>query len=94
VGLAQAYAAQGRDSEARNVLAELEELSGKQYVPAHMVAIVYAALGEKDEAFLWLEKDYQIRDAELVWINIEPGFDPLRDDPRFQELLRRMNFPQ
>jgi TolB-like protein/Flp pilus assembly protein TadD len=94
VGLAQAYAAQGRSAEARKLLEELEELSKQRYVPAHRTALVYAALGEKDQAFLWLEKDYQIRDAELVWINVDPGYDNLRSDPRFQDLLRRMNFPE
>jgi hypothetical protein len=59
-----------------------------------MIAIVYTALGERDHALLWLEKDFQIKDAALVWINVDPGHDNLRTDPRFQDLVRRMNFPE
>ncbi len=54
-------------------------------------AVRYASLSEKDQPFEWLEKAYEGRDAGLIFINVEPQFDPLRDDPRFQDLLLWMN---
>ncbi len=58
------------------------------------VAAVYAELGEVDAAFEWLEKAYERRSLELTWIRVNPIFDPLRSDPRFQDLLRRIGFPE
>jgi TolB-like protein/DNA-binding winged helix-turn-helix (wHTH) protein/Tfp pilus assembly protein PilF len=59
----------------------------------YFLAIAYTNLGETDKAFQWLERMYNIHDPRLLQINAEPGLDPLRKDPRFQDLLRRMNFP-
>ena len=53
-----------------------------------------AALGQDDQAFAWLEKAYEARDPALVWANVDPGFDNLRPDPRFRDLLRRMNLAE
>ena len=64
------------------------------YVPPTLVAESYAYAGEKDRALDWFEKAYQERDSQLVYINVAPDLDPLRSDPRFQSLLRRMNFPE
>jgi serine/threonine-protein kinase len=89
--LAQVYAAAGRVAEAQTLLAELETLSNEEYVPPHLIALVYAALGLDDQAFAWLEKAYEIRDAALIWANVNPGFDSLRSDPRFDDLLERMD---
>ena len=58
------------------------------------IALVYASLGDKDQAFECLEKAYEERNAWLVALRVDPMFDPLRSDPRFQDLVRRMNFPQ
>ncbi len=58
------------------------------------MAFVYAALGEADAAFEWLERAYQGRSLLLTTIRVDPGFDPLRSDPRFQDLLRRIGFPE
>jgi hypothetical protein len=55
--------------------------------------MIHAALGENDEAMVWLEKAYQEREVQLVRAKVDPRFDPLRKDPDFQALLRRMNFP-
>jgi hypothetical protein len=55
------------------------------------IGAVYAFLGEKDQAFEWLEKAYQERTSRPPWIKVDPRFDPLRSDPRFQDLLSRMN---
>jgi tetratricopeptide (TPR) repeat protein len=87
--LGYALGAAGRRAEAQKVLDRLNELSKHKYVPAADVARVYSGLGEKDKAFDWLEKGYEER--SLGPIKIEPIFDPLRSDPRFQDLLRRMN---
>jgi serine/threonine-protein kinase len=58
------------------------------------MASLYTALGEKAQALAWLEGGYEQRDAWLVELKAWPWFDPLRDEPRFQALLRRMNFPE
>ena len=57
------------------------------------MAYIYSCLNEKDEAFRWLEKAYQERSAWLVYMNMAPWLDNLRSDSRFDDLLRRMNFP-
>jgi hypothetical protein len=54
---------------------------------------VYIGLGEKDQAFAWLEKAYQAHSNDMSNLKADPTFDPIRSDPRFQDLLRRMNFP-
>ncbi len=90
-GLGYAYAVAGRKAEAQNVLDQLERLSKGKYVPALDRAIICAGRGEKDKAFEWLEKAYEERDNRMVRSKVEPMFDPLRSDPRFADLLRRMN---
>ncbi len=92
-GLGFAYGMSGKKAEARRVLSELKQLSGQEYVPAYDIALIYAGLGDKDQAFAWLDKAYEEHAFDLVWANAEPRFDSLRSDPRFQDILRRMNFP-
>jgi tetratricopeptide (TPR) repeat protein len=87
--LGYAYAVAGRRAEAQKVLDKLAELSKEKYVPAMLRARIYAGLGEKDKAFEWLEKGYE--DRSINTIKAYPAFDPLRSDPRFADLLRRMN---
>ena len=94
VFLAYAYAAGGKTPEALEILDELKKMPGQGRLPSFEIAAVHAALGENDEAFAWLEKAYVERDSWIVFVKVEPMFDPLRDDPRFQDLLRRMNFPE
>jgi hypothetical protein len=65
----------------------------KGAVGVYEIALVYAGLGEKDLAFEWLERAYNERDKGLISLRVDPPLDPLRSDPRFQELVRRMNFP-
>jgi TolB-like protein len=89
-GLGEAYAAARRFEEARNIL---QELSKKRHVPAYFVSRIYAALGERDEAFRWLEVAYREHGEWLVLLKVDPCFDDLRSDPHFQDLLCRMNFP-
>jgi serine/threonine protein kinase/tetratricopeptide (TPR) repeat protein len=83
----------GRRTEAEKALAELGALSKRRYVSAFPIAWVYLGLGNKDRAFEWLEKAYEERACRLVYLNVERAFDPLRSDPRFVDLLRRMKFP-
>ncbi|MGB7623186.1 MAG: protein kinase [Terriglobia bacterium] len=91
--LARGYAAAGKRTEAVNIISHLEELPKQSYVSPYAIAQVYTALGDSGGAFQWLEKAYQGRDTQLVWLKAEPGFDSLRPDSRFQDFLRRMNFP-
>ena len=106
-GLASAYAQAGRRADAIRVLRQLEEISKHQgpapawhvggtlsrYVCPYEVAGVHAQLGNKDRAFEWLDKAYQSRSC-LYWLRQDPRFDSIRSDPRFQELLMKIKFPQ
>jgi len=91
--LGQVYATAGYRSEALKILEQLQELSKQQYVSPYGVGRIYAALGQTEEAFRWLETAYEQRGDWMVFLNVDPVFDDLRSDPRFQDLLRRMNFP-
>jgi serine/threonine protein kinase/Tfp pilus assembly protein PilF len=90
--LGQAYATAGYRGEALKILEQLQELSKQQYVSPYGVGRIYAALGQTEEAFLWLETAYEQRANWMVWLKFDPVFDDLRSDPHFQNLLRRMNF--
>ena len=92
--LGHAYALAGHKGKALKILDELKELSKKEYVPSFQIALVLVGLEETDQAFAWLEKAYEEREVRLPNIRLASVFDPLRDDPRFQSLLRRMNFPE
>lgn len=91
--LGYAYALAGRHDEARKVLSQLEELSKRKYVPPFFIATIYMGLGEKDQVFDWLEKAYQERHAHLINLKVQPIYDPIRSDPRFANLLRRVGIP-
>ena len=92
-GLGRTYAIAGRLDEARLELAELEADSTPW--DTWFIAQIYAVLGEKDEAFRWLEAAVGPPNHPYVpWIRHSPAFKPLHDDPRFGELLRRLNFPE
>jgi adenylate cyclase len=93
LGLAEAYALAGKREEAQRILEQVEKLSKQQYVTPYFRARVYAALGEQDESLNWLETAYRERASIMAFLKIDPQFDKLRSAPRFQELLRRMNFP-
>jgi tetratricopeptide (TPR) repeat protein len=86
--LARAYAGTGRRSAAIELLNDLKKHSKPGYSHASEIAVVYAALGDRDQAMAWLEKGYEERFNPGVLLR--PGFDPLRSDPRFQNLLRRI----
>ncbi|MCH7985448.1 MAG: winged helix-turn-helix domain-containing protein [Acidobacteria bacterium] len=92
--LAYAYAMAGKRDDARKILHELIEDSKRGVVELSGIARIYAALGETDQAFGWLEKAYEDHEHWLVALKVDPFFDSLRSDPRFQDLVRRMNFPE
>jgi tetratricopeptide (TPR) repeat protein len=88
---ALAYTRTGQLDKAREVVAFLKQEAKVNSEPAYRLATIYAELGRRDEAIALLERCYGARDDRLVWLKVEPFFDSLRSDPRFQDLLRRMN---
>ena len=92
--LGYVYGAVGKRTEAMAVAKELEDKYARKTAAGHEVAAVYSGLGEKDKAFEWLEKDFQNRDSRLNTFRWELQFEPLRDDPRFKDLLKRMGLPE
>lgn len=92
--LGYVLAAGGRELEARKELAELERLRGRVYVSAILIAYIRAALGDKQEALAWLEKGFEERAHQMQFLKLEPRWDSLRGDPRFADIVRRMNFPE
>jgi eukaryotic-like serine/threonine-protein kinase len=89
-GLAITYARMGQQMEARNILAQLLQAREKRYVSAPVIAAVYVALGDKEEAFRWLERAFAEHSGILQWIAFLPEFRPLHSDARFPRLLRRI----
>jgi len=92
--LAGTYAAAGRPDEARRITEEMVERSQKRYICAYEVATTYAGLKDRESAFLWLRKSLDERADCSPWIAADPKLDPLRTDPRFQDLLRRLGLTQ
>ncbi len=93
--LAHAYAVIGRRAQAEKILHDLEHKSKSVYVSPYTFATIYAGLGEKDRAFEFLEKAYQQRSLDIPWhLKADLRIDNLRSDPRFQDLARRVGYPQ
>ena len=92
--LGHIYAATGKQTQARSVISELEDQYAHKKAIGQDIAAVYAGLGEKDKAFEWLERDFQVQNDRLPNIRWELQFESLRDDPRFKEMLKRMNLPE
>ena len=88
------YGLQGRKHEAEALIDEAKEAAQHQYISGFFLAEAYVGLGQKDQAITWLERAYEVHDQYMVYVAADPGFDALRSEPRFQALLRRMNFPQ
>ena len=93
-GLAITYARMGRQTEAQNILAQLQQAREKRYVSAPLIAAVYTALGDKEEAFRWLERASAEHSGILQWIAFLPEFRALHSDERFPQLLRRIGVSQ
>ncbi len=82
----------GQKEEARTQLEKLDELASKgRYISPVARSLVYVGIDDKEQALALLEEAYETRDGWMSDVNVEPAFDPLRDDPRFQDLLLRMN---
>ena len=92
--LGYVQAAVGNRSEALAIARELEDEFAGGEADGRDVAVVYAGLGDNDKVFAWLEKDFQSRNSSLDELRLEVPFTPLRSDPRFKDLLRRMGLPQ
>ena len=91
--LAHAFAVSRRTAEARKVLDQLLARSTRSYVSPFDIAVVYAGLGNRDQAFAWLEKAFDERPRTMLSLKVNPRLRiPLRSDPRFANLMRRVSF--
>jgi len=90
-GLGHAYARVGRIDEANLVIAELRERATRGYISPYAFALIYAGLNDSDNTFAWLERAYEDRTHWLVFLQVEPRFDRLCEDPRFIDLLHRVH---
>jgi TolB-like protein/DNA-binding winged helix-turn-helix (wHTH) protein len=91
--LAYVYGLAGKKSEALKLITELHDRDRHHYISRMLFVHAYLGLGDKDQALTWLEQAYEDRDQWMVYINSTPMLDALRPEPRFQSLVRRMNFP-
>lgn len=88
------YGLAGRKAEAQGIMGELQQRARVGYVPAFAFATVHLGLGNRDDFFEWLEKAFAERSFWLVYLNVDIKYDPVRSDPRFQEVIGRMKFPE
>jgi len=91
--LGHTFAIAGRTLDAVKILDDLKERSKQTYVQPVGIAGIYIGLGDKDRAFEWLQRAYEDRSGWLIYLNVDPMFHPLRQDPRFRELIRRVGLP-
>jgi serine/threonine protein kinase/tetratricopeptide (TPR) repeat protein len=92
--LGRAYALQGKKREAQKAIADLREFSNRNHVTSYYFAMIYAGLGDKDQAIAALDKAYDQRSWYVVLLAVDPKVDNLRSDPRFKELVQRVGLPQ
>ncbi len=92
--LGYAYGRSGKTEEAMRILGELKERSQQQYVGPYSLGRIYAGLNDKEGMLDCLEKTVAARSSDSVWLRMDPTFDAVRSEPRFQELMRRIGFPQ
>ena len=92
-GYGYVYALQGRRRDAEAVLARMDSMARMEYVTSYCVALVHAALGQRDSAFTWLDRGVAERTHWLVWLRRDPRWEPLRADPRFDALALRVGLP-
>ena len=88
--LAHAYVSSGKREEATKVVGQMHELAKQRYVPAYGFGLAYAALGDKDQAFQWLERSLQDRAWDITFLKVDPSMDSLHSDPRFSDLVKRV----
>jgi len=92
--LGYAYAVAGRRGEAQHIIDELQGQAKQKYVSPYFIAVIYSGLGDKDQAFEWLEKAYAERHPYLTLLKVEPVFNNLRSDARYAELLNKVGLPR
>jgi serine/threonine protein kinase/tetratricopeptide (TPR) repeat protein len=88
--LGHAYAMSHQEAEAKKILDQLKERSQQTYVQPSLIALIHVGLGDKDQAFDWLQKAYEDRSAGLLYLKVDPAFDRIRSDSRFVDLLHRV----
>lgn len=88
--LGHIYGRLGKQNEAQAIIKELEEKYSNQQADGRDIAVVYVGLDDKDNAFAWLEKAFQYHSFFLAGLRLEPSLDPLRSDPRWSDLQRRV----
>lgn len=93
-GVAAVYGIAGKDVDANGVLGGLMEVSKRRYVSPYNIAVIYAGLNDKDHAFKWLQRAYEARSFAMTQLKVDTILDNLRSDPRFKDLLKRMNLPE
>jgi TolB-like protein/Flp pilus assembly protein TadD len=91
--LGYAYGSSGSHDKAQEIIRELETKWKARYFSPFILAVAYTGTGNKDGAFFWLTKAYESRDPQLIWLTVEPQFESLRTDSRFQALVRQMGIP-
>ena len=91
--LTYAYSQGGKPKEALASLARLVQLGGERFVAPYWLAVSWTGLGDNDKAIYFLNEAYRVRSSNLAKVQVDPLFDPLRSDPRFQELLHKIALP-
>ncbi|HEX4998952.1 MAG TPA: TIR domain-containing protein [Terriglobia bacterium] len=91
--IARARAFLENKEKARQAAQSFEERYARQYFPASYIALIYIALGDKDSALKWLNQSYEDRSDEMILLKVDPAYDSLRNDPRFDELVKRIGLP-
>ena len=92
--LATAYARAGRRAEAIRLINELKQRRRTGYVPAGAFVFPFLALGDREQTFVWLDRAFEEKSNLLQYLKVHPFFDPIRSDPRFIDLVRRVGLPQ
>lgn len=82
----------GQEDAARRILATLEAAARERYLPPYAMALIHAGLGDRDSVYSWLDRAYELRDVHLVFLSVDPKWEPFRRDPRFVQLLERCAF--
>ena len=93
-GLGHAYALSGNRAEAQKILDHLKEVSAHSWVAPYNSAVISAGLGDKDQAFAWLDHAYDERSSYLTWLTTDQQLDGLRSDSRFAVLVKRIGLPE
>ena len=92
--LGYSLAKAGKQLEARALLDGLLKASSERYVAPYNIALIFNGLGDRDETLKWLKRGYEQRDQRMVFLKVEPKWNNLRGDPRFQDLMRRVGFTE